>query len=219
MSASRAWSRRKVLITTGPTREHLDPIRFMTNASSGKMGYALAEAARARGASVTVVSGPACAEPPAGVRVVPVVSALEMDRAVRGRWRRADVVIGAAAVGDWRFARVSPDKIKRGPSGLAVRLVPNPDIIAGVARRARRDRSRRRVVVGFALETGDLLANAQKKLEAKGLDLVVANRTDSLGGRRSRAALLARTFAPRRLPAMPKRRLAERILDAVEEVW
>lgn len=214
-----AWSRRRVLITTGPTREHLDPIRFMTNASTGTMGFELARAARARGASVTVVSGPACAERPAGVRVVPVVSALEMDRAVRALWRKADVVIGAAAVGDWRFERVATRKIKRGPEGVTVRLLPNPDIIAGVARLARRDSVRRRVVVGFALETDDWLGNARKKLEGKGLDLVVANRPESLGAGRSRTALVTGSGPARRLPPMAKSRLAERILDAVEDLW
>lgn len=213
----RALRGRSVLITAGPTREHLDPIRFMTNGSTGTMGFALAKAALARGAAVTVVCGPVTATPPAGVRVVPVVSAREMRRAVLGRWRRADVVIGAAAVGDWRFERVSTSKIKRTSAGLTLRLVPNPDIIADVARRARRDARRRRAVVGFALETApDWLANAKAKLERKGLDLVVANRLESMGRGTALAVLVGRQGRPRRLARMGKERLAGEILSAVE---
>lgn len=215
MSRSRPWSRRSVLITAGPTREHLDPIRFMTNGSTGTMGFALARAARARGARVTVVSGPCCAAKKAGVDVVPVVSALDMHRAVLARWRRADVVIGAAAVGDWRFAKPARRKIKRSGEGITLRLVENPDIIADVARRSRRD-ARRRVIVGFALETDAWLDNARRKLDRKGLDLVVANRPDSMGRGPARAAIVG-PDGRRRLPAMDKERLAEEILDAVEE--
>ena len=211
---------RRVLITAGPTREHLDPIRFMSNASSGAMGFALARAARAKGARVTVVSGPAAggasAGTPRGVEVVPVVSALQMYRAVMARCRAADVVIGAAAVGDWRFKRASGGKIKRTREPLTVTLVPNPDIIAAAARRARRGRGPR-VVIGFALETSRWLARAREKLERKGLDLVVANRPDSLGARRSSAALVTRGSTTV-LPRMDKDRLAGRILAAVEEL-
>ncbi|MBI5203216.1 MAG: hypothetical protein HY925_16615 [Elusimicrobia bacterium] len=210
----RPWKGRAVLITAGPTREHLDPIRFMTNGSTGTMGFALARAASDRGAAVTVVSGPCCAAKDAAGDVVPVVSALDMHRAVLRRWKRADVVIGDAAVGDWRFVNASSQKIKRSKSGLTLKLVPNPDIIADVARRARADR-RRRVLVGFALETDAWLENARLKLERKGLDLVVANRPASMGRGKSRAALVGRGWA-RTLPAMDKRRLANEILDAVE---
>lgn len=217
-----------MLITAGPTREHLDPIRFMTNGSTGTMGFALAKAARERGAAVTVVSGPCCAAKPragvakpragvakgAGTSVVPVVSALEMHRAVLRRWRRADVVIGAAAVGDWRFARPARRKLKRSAKAVTLRLVPNPDIIADVARRARADR-RPRVLVGFALETDAWLANARRKLERKGLDLVVANRPQAMGQRRARAAIVGRD-GQRLLEPMDKARLAREILDAVE---
>ena len=207
---------RRVLITAGPTREHLDPVRFMTNASSGAMGFALAKAARARGARVTVVSGPAALRPPRGVTIVPVESALEMRRAVMARWRDSDVVIGAAAVGDWRFARPSSSKIKRSARALRLTMIPNPDIIAEVARRAKRD-ARRCAVVGFALETTRWLSHAREKLERKGLDLVVANRTDALASKRSRAALVSRE-ATLVLPLMDKERLAGRILAAVEEI-
>ena len=210
----RPWSGLSVLITAGPTREHLDPIRFMSNGSTGTMGFALADAARARGAKVTVVSGPCCAAKISKMAVVSVVSALQMHRAVLRRWRRADVVIGAAAVGDWRFVRPASRKLKRSARALTLRLVPNPDIIADVARLDRAD-GRRRVLVGFALETDAWLANARRKLERKGLDLVVANKPASMGGGKSRAAIVA-PGRENTLPPMDKRRLADKILDAVE---
>ncbi|MBI4062195.1 MAG: bifunctional 4'-phosphopantothenoylcysteine decarboxylase/phosphopantothenoylcysteine synthetase, partial [Elusimicrobia bacterium] len=120
---------RAVLITSGPTREHLDPVRFLTNASSGAMGWALAAAARAAGARVAVVSGPSVLAPPRGVFVAPVTSALEMRRETLRRARAACVVIGAAAVSDWRAPRAAAHKLKRSASPLRLTLVPNPDII------------------------------------------------------------------------------------------
>ncbi len=205
-----------VLITAGPTREYLDPIRFMTNASSGMMGYALAKAAKFRGAKVVLVSGPCRITSPWGVEVVPIVSAEQMHRAVMSRCRKADVFIGAAAVGDWKFADISSKKIKKLGGALRLTLTPNPDIIADVARRRGARAGRPAVVVGFALETTRWLSNAKEKLRRKGLDLIVANRPDSLGMNESRVALIDRKGNAHRLSRMPKPKLAEEILRRVE---
>jgi len=205
---SRRWRGLTVLITSGPTREHLDPIRFMTNASSGRMGFALASAARRLGARVVVVSGPTALRPPAGVEVVPVVSAAEMHRAVMARRAKADVVIGAAAVSDWRFAAAKGRKIKRRPGALRLTLLPNPDIIKDVARRRRPGQ----IVVGFALETHDALAYARRKLAAKRLDAVVANGPAALSGERSQAVMIFKDGRSARLGPATKEALAKKIL-------
>lgn len=198
---------RRVLITSGPTREHLDPVRFLTNASSGAMGFALAAAARAAGARVSVVSGPTALRAPRGVEIVRVTAALEMRREVLRRARAADLIVGAAAVSDWRFARVSRHKIKRGPGRVALTLTPNPDIIKAAAARRRPGQ----VFVGFALETRAARANARAKLERKGLDLVVANGPSCLASGRARVTLVGRK-GDRRLDEMSKARAARAIL-------
>lgn len=200
----------RVLITSGPTREYLDPVRYLTNSSSGAMGAALAAEARRLGARVTVVSGPAEVRPPAGVTVVPVSTALQMHRAVRRLSPRHDVVIGAAAVSDYRPAVFSTRKLKRGPGALRLTLVPNPDIIKDAAARRRRGQ----VFVGFALETHRAVDSARRKLAGKGLDLVVANGPAALASGRVRAALV-RNDGVRRLAEAPKPRVARAILHEV----
>lgn len=181
-------SGRRVLITSGPTREHLDPIRFLTNASSGRMGFALARAARALGAKVRVVTGPTELHPPAGVKVTRVETGLEMRAAALAFAREADLVIGAAAVSDWRFPKASPRKLKRKPGPLRLTLLPNPDIIKDVAARRRKGQ----IVVGFALETHHRVEHAKKKLLAKKLDAIVANGPATLAGGRIEATVLTR---------------------------
>lgn len=215
------WRGRRVLITAGPTREYLDPIRYLTNASSGLMAYALARAARDRGARVTVVSGPCQVGSSWRIGVVPVVTARQMHRAVLTRLKDSDVVIAAAAVGDWRFERTSRAKVKKTGGPLHIALSPNPDIIADVARRLGRfhgDRRRPdgRVLVGFALETSRPLARAREKLRCKGLDLIVANRIESVGLNDTRVSILDRRGRVRRLPKMSKPRAAAEILAHVE---
>jgi phosphopantothenoylcysteine decarboxylase/phosphopantothenate--cysteine ligase len=218
-SARRAadpWRGRAILITAGPTREHLDPIRFLTNASSGRMGYALARAALKRAARVIVVHGPTGEPPPPGARCVSVTNASEMHRAVLDSARRVDAVIGTAAVGDWRFSRTASRKIRRGSRPLKVTLVPNADILADLEKRRRGGRLKTgTVLVGFALETDDWLARAKEKMRRKGLDLVVANRAETLGSERIRFALVSGDAHPVILPAMTKERAAEIILDRV----
>lgn len=160
----------RVLITAGPTREAIDPVRFLSNRSSGKMGYALAAAAAEAGARVTLVSGPAALPCPEWVERITVESAAQMHEAVMARAGVADIVIAAAAVADYAVAQPAPHKIKKNAVGWELSLRPTPDIVANLAARPRRP-----FLVGFAAETEDLEANARGKLEAKGLDMVAAN--------------------------------------------
>jgi phosphopantothenoylcysteine decarboxylase/phosphopantothenate--cysteine ligase len=211
------WRGKKVLITSGPTREYLDPIRFLSNASSGRMGFALAREAARLGARVSIVCGPVSEAAPAGVRVIKVISGLEMYRRTLALCGGCDVVIGAAAVSDWRFASTARHKIKRSPRSVRLTLVPNPDIIKEVARRRRPGSGQ--IVVGFALETRDWLRAAAGKLAAKGLDLVVANGAASLSGDRSRAAIVGSSGKAKVLPPLSKRELAKKILKAIETEW
>ncbi len=219
MSRRSPLSGRKVLITSGATRERLDPVRFLTNASSGRMGFALARAARALGARVVVVSGPTALRAPRGIEVRGVESAREMLREAQRAYPYADVVIGAAAVSDWRFAEASSSKIKRSKASLRVTLVPNPDIIASLSARRRRSRAARgKLMVGFALETERWLERAREKLERKGLDMVVANGVESLGGESSRIALVEPGAPPRVLPTLSKAASARAIMRRVAEL-
>lgn len=206
------WHDKTVLITSGPTREYLDPIRFLTNASSGRMGWELAKAARKLGARVIVVSGPVSLPPPSGVRVVPVVTAKEMGREALRFCRRADVVIAAAAVSDWSFAGQARHKIKRSGASLTVVLKPNPDIVAEIARRRRTGQ----VIAGFALETRRRLASAREKMIRKGLDLIVANGPASLGGRVSQAEIISKSNGkPRVLSFSSKASVARAVLAEI----
>jgi len=211
----RDWSGRKVLISAGPTQEAIDPVRFLSNRSSGKMGYALAEAARARGADVVLVSGPTSIPVPAGVEYCPVITAEEMHKALTTQLDWSDTVIMAAAVADFRPARPSAHKIKkrRGPV-THLDLEATDDILCEL-----RDRRTSQVLVGFAAETDDLLAHAKEKLHAKGLDLLVANDVTApgsgFGSDTNRVWLLAREADPEELPLLSKRDVADRILDRI----
>jgi phosphopantothenoylcysteine decarboxylase/phosphopantothenate--cysteine ligase len=203
-----------VLVTAGPTVEDIDPVRFVSNRSSGKMGYRLAEAARDRGARVVLVSGPTELPPPAGVEFVPVRSAEEMARVVEERAVSATIVVGAAAVSDYRPASAASSKLKKTEGGLALDLVATRDILSELGRA-----KGARLLVGFAAETEDLVENAQKKLESKNLDLIVANDVTAPGagfaGDTNAAVLLRRDATRVDLPLASKRELADRILDEV----
>lgn len=217
----------RILVTAGPTREPLDPVRFLTNRSSGKMGYALARMARYRGAEVTLVTGPTHLEAPAGVEVVAVETGEQMRSACLERLPHVDAVIMAAAVADFRPAAPSPSKIKKeslkgspgasaGEDGhLTLELVPTPDILKALAERRRPEQ----VLVGFAAETGDLEAFARRKLERKGVDLIVANDVTRPGAgfeSDTNAALLIGADGTRiEMPLVAKEVLADRILDWV----
>jgi phosphopantothenoylcysteine decarboxylase/phosphopantothenate--cysteine ligase len=169
-----ALAGRKVLVTAGPTREHLDPVRFISNPSTGKMGLAVAHAARALGADVTVVLGPVGAVDVAGLEVVHVTSAEQMRDAVLARVADADCLVATAAVSDYRPAAYSPKKLKKAEGPETVAFVRTPDVLAEASRMAA-GLHRRPLLVGFAAETHDVLAHAREKLVRKGLDALVAN--------------------------------------------
>ncbi len=201
----------KILITAGPTHEDLDPVPFLGNRSTGRMGYAIASKALHRGADVTLVTGPVHLEATVGAEVVEVRSAEEMHRAVMSRFESHDVVIMAAAVADYRPSARAPQKIKKG-EGLNLELVRNPDILADVGEKRA---GRPAVLVGFALETENLEQAARRKLERKSADLIVANEAAAgLGGDTNRVTLIDAASATQ-LPEMSKHALADQILDRV----
>ncbi|HEY0173076.1 MAG TPA: bifunctional phosphopantothenoylcysteine decarboxylase/phosphopantothenate--cysteine ligase CoaBC [Pyrinomonadaceae bacterium] len=206
----------RVLVTTGATREEIDPVRFISNHSSGRMGFAVAEAARSRGAEVTVVAGATTAPPPEGVRVVRVVSAGEMRDAVMREVGGATVFVAAAAVADYRPAARAAEKIKKSDNALSLSLEPTPDILAEVSA-ARRDGL---LVIGFAAETERVVENALDKLRRKNLDAVVANDLTQRGAgfdtETNVVTLITRDREhPAALPLMSKLEVAQRILDEV----
>ena len=202
----------RLLITAGPNREPIDPVRYVSNRSSGKMGYALAHAAIRRGAEVVLISGPTALAAPAGARLVPVITAEEMRNAVLREFDQSTSVVMAAAVSDYRVASAATQKIKRGKGTLELRLEPNPDILKELG--VRKDG---KLLVGFAAETEALLANARKKLREKNLDMVVANNVAEAGsgfdGDTNIATIVDRTGAVQSLPLMSKGELADRIYD------
>jgi len=201
----------RVLVSAGRTEEPLDPVRVLTNRSSGRMGFAIAEAARDRGADVTVVAGPVSLEPPSGVTLVPVVTAAEMQRALSGAAPHADVIVMAAAVADHRPAQVSREKLKRTGGRTTLELVANPDILAGLGA-ARRPGQ---VLVGFALETSRGVTRARAKRRDKGVDLIVLNApADGIGGDTNRVTFVDAARAEA-LPLAGKREVAEALLDRV----
>lgn len=206
-----------VLVTAGPTREMVDPVRFLSNRSSGKMGYAIAEAAARRGARVTLVSGPVALERPQGVETVPITSTLDLYREVTERAKAADLVIQAAAPADFRPLETARHKIKKTGEGMTLQLTPNPDVAAQLGR----DKHDGQVLVAFAAETDDLIANARKKLDKKNADMVVANDVTQPGagfaGDTNRVTLVTRSDA-RELPLMSKRDVADAILDRALEL-
>ena len=202
-----------VLVTAGPTREAMDPVRFLSNHSTGKMGYAIAERARARGARVTLVSGPVALTPPEGVEVVPITSALDMYDAVLSRLPRLDWVIKAAAVGDYRPATCADDKLKKKQDDMSVALVRNPDILKEIGAR----KNDHQTVCGFSMETRDLINNSRAKLEGKNCDMLVANNLRTAGAGFAHdtnvATLLYRDGSAESLDLMAKDSLADIVLD------
>lgn len=161
---------KRILITAGPTQEPIDPVRYITNHSSGKMGYSIAKAAKERGADVTLVSGPTNIEKPAGVKVIDIVTARDMHSAVLEHFDDSDVIIKAAAVADYKPKEISDNKIKKSDSDLSIELTRNPDILLELGK-MKNDK----ILVGFAAETKDLLENAKSKIDRKNLDFIVAN--------------------------------------------
>jgi phosphopantothenoylcysteine decarboxylase / phosphopantothenate---cysteine ligase len=204
-----------VLVTAGPTREPIDPVRYIGNRSSGKMGYALAEAAQRRGAKVILISGPTSLKPPANVEVISVQTAAQMREAAVGTLERATIVIKAAAVADFTVRRAAGEKIKRkGP--MTLELEPTADILAEIGAR-----KGGRIVIGFAAETNDALANARKKLESKSLDAIVVNDVSQpgIGFDSERNAVTIITHADSEtVPETSKWEVAHRVLDAVVRI-
>ncbi len=202
---------RKLVVSAGGTQEPIDPVRYVSNYSSGKMGYAVAEAARDRGARVVLVSAPVALTAPYGVELVAVNTAEEMRDAVVAQCADADALIMAAAVADYRPAAAAAQKMKRTKKGLVLEMVPTPDILAEVKGRL--------VRVGFAAESRDLVRNASAKLTRKGLDLIVANDVTAAGSGfgtdTNQVTIISKTRKPQRLPLLTKYEAAQRILDRV----
>lgn len=206
-------SGRTVLVTAGPTREEIDPIRFLSNYSSGKMGYAIAAAASNRGARVILVSGPVNLPAPRGVETIPVASAQDMHRAVMEQAVDADIIIKAAAVADFRPVTRGEQKLKKGRSdSMVIELQRNPDILAELGQK-----KGSRILVGFAAETEELLKHAREKLEQKNLDMIVANDVTQEGagfnGDTNIVRFLMADGVVEELPQMSKEAVAEALLD------
>jgi len=206
---------RRVVVTAGPTFEPIDPVRYIGNRSSGRMGYAMADEANRRGADVTLVSGPVSMHPPAGVGVIRVETAADMETAVKDAVKDADILVMAAAVSDQTPTEYQERKVKKGELGTAVNVTGTPDILASIAGEGRRDL----FVVGFAAETGDLENRAAQKLETKSLDMIVGNdvsRADiGFGSEDNEVVVIAPGNTPESLPKMSKRLLAAELWDRI----
>ena len=217
LTAEKDLREESLLVTAGPTQEPLDPVRFISNYSTGKMGYALAIAARRRGAKVALISGPVALPPPAGVDIVPVETALQMRDAVWKALPTATVVIKAAAVADYRPAVCAEFKIKKKEGPMTLSLERNPDIIAEIARQ-----KGNRIVVGFSMESDHLLEHARKKLFDKGMDFIVANDVTEagagFGGDTNIVRILDREGGIEELPILSKLEVADIILDRVKKM-
>ncbi len=201
-----------VIVTAGPNCEPIDPVRFITNRSTGKMGFAMARIAHQRGAEVTLVSGPTALAAPFGVRLYSVRTALEMQQAVLAHYPRATIVVSAAAIADYRPAQTATQKIKKKDGDFSIPLDRNPDILAGLGQ----DKGNR-LLVGFATETEDVLQNAERKLHSKNLDMIVANDVTQEGagfaGDTNIVTLLDRTGQQEPLPLMSKDAVAHAVYD------
>lgn len=197
----------RVVVSAGPTREYIDPVRYLSNESSGRMGFAIAAALSRRGARVTLIAGPVQLDTPRGVERIDVVSAREMLAAVRSAFREADALVMAAAVADWRPKRKLAGKWRKkdgGNESARLELTRNPDILAGVARS-----KGERLVMGFALETGDGERRAQAKLRRKNLDCIVLNDESALNATRSSVTILGRDGSRQELARRSKEDIAE----------
>jgi phosphopantothenoylcysteine decarboxylase/phosphopantothenate--cysteine ligase len=203
---------RRVLMTAGPTFEPIDPVRGITNLSSGKMGFALARAAREAGAEVILVAGPTALPTPRGVRRIDVQTAAQMQSAVMAELAGSDIFIGVAAVADWRVANAAPAKLKKGSGAPALQFESNPDILAGVAASAARP-----FCVGFAAETDNVVPYAQAKLAAKRLDMVVANRAQDVFGADAGELFVVDAAGVTPLPADSKLAQARRLVAAIAD--
>ena len=218
LTPKRDWQGQRILLSAGPTQESIDPVRYLSNRSSGKMGYAIAEAARKRGAEVILVSGPTSLPAPSGVEVIPVETAEEMLKQLSSRLSWSTVVVMAAAVADFRPRQVAPQKLKKqGRRSATLELEQTTDILSTIS-----GQRTTQLVIGFAAETHDLLPHARAKLASKGLDLIVANDVTrpgaGFGSDFNAATLIDRDGHTTDIPLKSKRELADDILDAVRRL-
>jgi phosphopantothenoylcysteine decarboxylase/phosphopantothenate--cysteine ligase len=206
-----------VLITAGPTQEPLDPVRYITNRSSGKMGYALADAAVSRGARVILVSGPVSLTPPEGVEVVRVRTALEMRQAVMDHLQQSSIIIKSAAVADYHVAQVPAQKVKKTAAKVSIDLDPTPDILAEVGQK-----KGDRILIGFAAETQNMVEEARRKMRAKNCDMVVGNLVSQQGigfdSEQNEVTLVLKSGEVEKISQAPKREIADRILDRIDRL-
>lgn len=200
-----------ILIAAGPTREYIDPIRFITNSSSGRQGFAIAEEAKRKGHNVILMIGPGTVQPPREIPLIHVVTAGEMLKSVLRYKDWMDVLVMTAAVSDWRAARKSRQKIKK-KKELNLRLVCNPDILSYVGKAKTKPGL---ILVGFSVDTGNLINNAKKKLKEKNLDIIVANPVDSFGAVTTESVIIDKTGTIMKLPQMSKKQLASRLLKLI----
>ncbi|MBN1445597.1 MAG: phosphopantothenoylcysteine decarboxylase [Candidatus Omnitrophica bacterium] len=203
----------KILISAGPTREYIDPVRFISNPSTGKMGYLIAEECLKKGHSVVIVSGPTHLKPPGKARLLRVETAEEMRKEILKRFPKADALIMTAAVSDWRPAKKHRGKLKR-KKAWELKLVPNPDILKEAVRIKRKNQT----VVGFALETSDILKNAGEKLKEKKLDLIVADTPDFLKGKDSKVVFILKDGRVEKFSRLDKRQTAVKTVKLLEEL-
>jgi phosphopantothenoylcysteine decarboxylase/phosphopantothenate--cysteine ligase len=202
----------RVLITAGPTRESMDPVRYLTNASTGAMGFALAEAFQRRRAHVTVICGPTALVPPKKIKVIPVVTARDMDRAVKKLLPHCDALIATAAVCDFRFEKTVHKKIKKGRQAqMSARFVRNPDVLMNAGKWKKTSGRDHPLLVGYALETGRIEQAMKTKMKEKNLDLIIGNTPDSFAGETITPLWLERGGKIRRYPRMSKKNLGEKI--------
>jgi len=202
----------RLLVTAGPTREYLDNVRFISNASTGAMGFAIGAVAAQRGHSVILVTGPTSLQPPKGVEVESVVSAQQMQQAVQRHYAQADAVVMTAAVSDYRPEKRLEGKLKKTGQPFTLKLVPNPDILAGLGRE-----KGGRILVGFALEATADRANAAAKLRAKNLDYIVLDTPAAMGAERASVVILSADGTEEELRDAPKQAVAARIIDLIEQ--
>lgn len=212
LDRDRDMAGRTFLITAGPTREYLDPVRYISNASSGKMGYVLAEVAQRRGAKVILISGPTNITPPQGVNTIFVESALDMEKEVVKYVPRSDVVIASAAVSDYRPKKREKEKIKTNLQKKSINLVRNPDILGQLGKQ-----KDAKCLIGFALETKDLGKNAREKLKRKNLDMIIANTPEAMSQNEATVKIFTKSGKKIYLREMKKEKIAGRILSELKE--
>ena len=212
-----------ILITAGGTREYIDPVRFISNASSGRMGYALARAALGAGHKVTLIATPTTQRPPSKAKVVKAETAAQMFDAVKKHFDRCDCLIMAAAVADYTPAQPAKTKIEKRDKPLTIKLKPTPDILKWATRhkkvKSKKAKGKRQILVGFALEDKNLRINAEKKLTEKNLDIIIANTPAAIGAEKSTVQIKIRKGRWLRLPGLTKSALANRVVQQVEDLF